>query len=1245
MKKSHFTLPLLLFFHAFAFAQKPEPAVPVGHSGAVYALAFSPDGKHAVSGSEDKSLKIWELSSGKLLKTWQPYRNEAGLAPIFGAEFALDGKYIFCGAGQIGEPLQALEFGRQDTGPDVAPGRIFLDPSIVPIGEQPSVRAMCVSPDGSEVLALTAKNDLKLWNPNNGKLKQTFVRGQEQIASICFSPDGNWVFSGNKDGSVTRWNAKTGKAASLFPNMHEGEVNAISVSPDGNSVLSGAGNSSLKWWRPGTGTATLLHEFALPYSPGQTAAFSPDGKLIAYACADQTIVFWDTLAKRPVDTLAGHAKHVTVLRFSPDGKFLLSGSFDKSLILWKVETGASALVLNGYSKILKQVFFSPNKKFACVVPEFSKEMVVWDTETGGVRNVLEGHENDVITACISPKGKYLLSSGDDRKLILREFETGNILGRLEGHKDFVKALAISPDEKHALSGSDDNSLILWDLDTRKPLKIFTEHTAKVTSVAFSPDGKFATSGADDNTVKIWDIARRSLAANIPGQASRWSPVAFSPDGKFFLSISCETSQIELWDIAKKAVLKRFSLKYDSDSPESKIYCGTPTTAAFSPDGQRFLFSSGNDVLLWNLEEPEPRSLDGHVSPIPNSEFRIPHSPRFLRGHVGFVKSVAFSPDGKIAVSAGYDGSVKLWNGRSGEALCTVFHLNTKDWVAMTPAGLFDASPGAMKSMYFVLGLEIIELEQLKDRYYEPDLLPMLMGFKKGTLRNVEALDELALYPELEAKLKNNKLVIDLKKRSGGFGKVSVFINGTEVLEDACQGKGGCTVDLSAFKSHFFSAENERAKNTISISAFNVEGWLKSPPLVLHLFSKSSRGEAGGEDSDDLDLSFGPAPDPRLYAIVVGTSDYSGSDIDLGFPDKDAGAMAEVFQTIAAGTEMFKEEVHVTLLTTASEDASLQPGKANIKAAFQKVAAESHAEDVLLIFLAGHGVTWSGEGKNDFFYLTKDVGSMKLDAAEVRNNFCISTDTLSAWISTIPAKKRVVILDACHSGKAAQSLVASRTVTSSQKRELERLKDRTGMFVLAASESNQKSWEDEQLQQGLLTYSLLFGLNSRKGVKPNGAVDVLDLFQFARDYVPQLASGIHEDQTPVLTVPDKEASSFSIGWVSGDTKIEMGPKNQFIVQSMFLNSATFDDGLQLSNAVDERLAEGALGKIIFANTRQMNGAHAIRGLYSVRDGKVRLEGRVFVPEGGAKEFLIEGFAAGDVRGLVDKIIEEVKEKLE
>jgi hypothetical protein len=111
---------------------------------------------------------------------------------------------------------------------------------------------------------------------------------------------------------------------------------------------------------------------------------------------------------------------------------------------------------------------------------------------------------------------------------------------------------------------------------------------------------------------------------------------------------------------------------------------------------------------------------------------------------------------------------------------------TNTWAVSVPSGLFDASPDMMESLHYVSGMDIIDLEQLKERYYEPGLLAKVFGLSLETPRSVEALNAVDLYPEMHAKLSDDKLglLVDLEPRSGGIGKISLFVNGKEVMEDA-----------------------------------------------------------------------------------------------------------------------------------------------------------------------------------------------------------------------------------------------------------------------------------------------------------------------------------------------------------------------------------------------------------------------------------------------------------------------------
>jgi hypothetical protein len=148
--------------------------------------------------------------------------------------------------------------------------------------------------------------------------------------------------------------------------------------------------------------------------------------------------------------------------------------------------------------------------------------------------------------------------------------------------------------------------------------------------------------------------------------------------------------------------------------------------------------------------------------------------------------------------------MKLWDVASGRELASLFSLDRSDWAVVDPQGRFDASPGGMHLMHWVVGMEPIDFTQLKERYYEPGLLNKV--FKREPLPDVTALDTVALYPSVQVQppaLGSTKLHIRLKNRGGGIGRVQIFVNGKELLADArgsqvdpSAAEGSVTVDLN-----------------------------------------------------------------------------------------------------------------------------------------------------------------------------------------------------------------------------------------------------------------------------------------------------------------------------------------------------------------------------------------------------------------------------------------------------------------
>ena len=175
----------------------------------------------------------------------------------------------------------------------------------------------------------------------------------------------------------------------------------------------------------------------------------------------------------------------------------------------------------------------------------------------------------------------------------------------------------------------------------------------------------------------------------------------------------------------------------------------------------------------------------------------------------------------------------LWR-LDGELLASLIAVDKSDWAVVTPDGRFDASPNAQKLMYWRVGSEQIELEQLKERYYEPGLLAKIMGFSKEPLRDVSKFENPKLNPEVnyEPPAKGSSaLVVNLTNRGGGIGRVQVFINDKEFLADARDdmlkrnpqvSQASLTIDLSRAPGRVSGEVNR-----IRVVAWNVENYISS----------------------------------------------------------------------------------------------------------------------------------------------------------------------------------------------------------------------------------------------------------------------------------------------------------------------------------------------------------------------------------------------------------------------------------
>ncbi|MBS1553311.1 MAG: caspase family protein [Bacteroidetes bacterium] len=740
------------------------------------------------------------------------------------------------------------------------------------------------------------------------------------------------------------------------------------------------------------------------------------------------------------------------------------------------------------------------------------------------------------------------------------------------------------------------------------------------------------------------------------------------DGTKLLFTKPFSERIEVLDIAKNQVIKKYKSK------QGVYPCILSDDKKFIQAGNQFL-----DFMTWEkLPVPNGYKIgyssfleDGKsviFQPNDNSlnfiDIRTGHEYKKLRGKLGKIESFEYLND-SIFITA-FDDGFRFWNLKSEKELANLMVLDSVNWVVTTPEGLFDATPGAMNEvggmarMYYVVTdtadrnelYKVININQLKQRYYQPGLLSILLGFKKEPLREVPALGKIEFPSSVKLSLENDNLSIELANKGGGIGKVSVFVEGSEILEDARQSaqKGEqdhqkLTIDLRQYKSKF-SADQ---LNAIKVVAWNNQEWLSSEPAYIGYkpIPSQSKGAA-------IEVEAAPKKEVSFYAVVVGTSDYSGDRIDLKFASKDAQDFYSAMKN--SSEQLFpKGKANLQLLTTDLPGTSPQyPSKKNIVNAL-KALAKTEPQDAMVLYFSGHGVNYGGQD-GDFYYLTHqctgaDAGYLKDQAA--RENFTISSKELTKLLNDIPARKKVLILDACASGKAAEVMVStSRDVPASQVRSLDRLSERTGFYVLSGSAADAVSYETSIYGQGLLTYSLLKAIRGASLRVDGGEeyVDVQKLLQYAVDEVPNLAKGIGGIQQPLFRSPDSQRS-YDIGKVTKEVKdqIKLAEPKPIFVASNFQDENSYEDVvLKFSEAVNSQLREitarGRQAEIVFTEGKDYPNAYRLSGRYKQEGGKLQV---TYIIYKGEKKIGGPFTATGDPKNLsamVAGLMDEVKGKI-
>ena len=503
-------------------------------------------------------------------------------------------------------------------------------PYIVLKGHQGTINGVAITPDGRQILSVSADGSLKLWDAFSGNPIRS-LHGHLMASALGLSLDGKRAFTSGAERKMKLWDVASGQLIRTLPTPpqegHAEYITCLAISPDGLQGLTGSWDKTMKLWDLESGN--VIHTLSEDVN---NMAFSPDGKQAASAGRDATVKLWDLKSGKAIRTFKGHTVFVTAVVFRPDGKQILSASGDNTLKIWAAEDGTDLHTYTGHTDAVSALAMAPDglraasgsfdgsirlwdlrsgktirifdATRAITSLKFSSDgksivagsddaiVRVWDAEGGGELRALKGHTGWVPCAAFAPDGRWAASGGNDKLIKLWDAESGRPLGSLTGHTEAIRAIDITPDGTRIFSGSADKTLKLWDVVSGKELRTFSGHTGALASVAVSPDGKRGVSGCWDNTLKLWDLENGNEIRTFTGHTGAVYGVDFSPDGKRIISCSFDSS-LKLWDVETGNTIRTFTGHGNSVNG-----------VAFSPDGARVISASWDKTIkLWECNVP------------------------------------------------------------------------------------------------------------------------------------------------------------------------------------------------------------------------------------------------------------------------------------------------------------------------------------------------------------------------------------------------------------------------------------------------------------------------------------------------------------------------------------------------------------------------------------------------------------------------------------------------------------------
>ncbi|MGR9438399.1 caspase family protein (plasmid) [Rhizobium leguminosarum] len=1097
------------------------------HNGITRSVGFSPSGLTVFSVGEYWRLSFWSAATGRLLR-----------AEVNAAAFAPDGRSILSNDYDVTDGSDVTVLWDAEDGHDIFKLTDACKPA-----------AAAFTPNG-HIAALSCGDGIQLWDMRTGSKLQTGFRTSEGAYWLAFSPDGKTILAEYGGEKVILWDLETERILRVF-NGRGTSRRSVAFSPDGSHIISGAADNKLVLW-------DIRNERELRSFSGHSASvvsivFSADGKFIASGSEDQTAKLWDAKKGDALKTFDGHGSTVLSAEISPNGQTLLLRGYGDTR-LFHIDSGEEIRTFPE-SYLEANSVFSPDGQ-TVVAYDKKNGLKLWDAGSGKELRAFTGFTSKVTSVSFSPNAFGFVAINSSNEVRLWDAGAGQVTREIKGPWTKEARLWLSPDARTVFFSSNDTTLKQWDLSSGKELNTFASSNDRIISVALSADGLFIAAVTLGLQIEIWEVKTgrhvQTIISKVKSKSGLLSDLlplihppalTLSPDGKAIaIAVSDE---VEVWEIRNRRLIQ--TIPVNEGGPYDSVNC-----MSFGPGNHTLVVGTtfDQDLSLWEIGGRAKRQwvagfqaniFQCRVSPNGRSvlaaggngalvlfDAKDGHEVRKFSGPVGSISSIEFSLDSTRILSGREDGAVTVWGSDSAESLATFIGTEARtgselvrsfssgsDWLVITPRGFFAASsPAASANLANVVrGLDVYSVSQVYDSLYRPDLVQeALKGDPEGKYKdeasklNLATILDSGSAPQIAEQAKTELI--------GDSAKVSLRLTDT----------GGGVGEKLVWRVNGVTqgaVQTASAQTTAGDGYRIVSQTLQVDPThrnVVEITAYNGKGLLASLPYRVEIDKFGetkPTERPRMFVVAVGVSNYVRTDWSLQYAATDAIAIGDRLREVAKPLYAESKVVPPVL-----EGAATAKG---IETAIDSIAGEVKPADVFVLYIAGHGRSIAG----DYYFLPQDLtfeGGQKIE------NAAVSQDMLQKWLAKIPAQKSILILDTCESASAVRGV--------EQETAIDRLQHALGRSVItAASDAAHEGYEGH----GLLTGVILDAL-TKTGADDSDEVTLQQVANYASDHVPQISQQVWgERQQPHVRLGDDFPLGVRVAAVAQPETAETIPK--------------------------------------------------------------------------------------------------------